>query len=81
MTTFGGAKHASFEMTKEPLCYLREVQLGPAMNLANWCTIMAVIRISPEIIVGSLILATPTTVSDYGIVPLLFAVPHWHPLL
>jgi acetyltransferase-like isoleucine patch superfamily enzyme len=64
-TTFGGAKLASFEMTKEGLCYLDEIHLGSAINLTNWCTIMPGTRIAPEIIVGSLTLVTRTTVSDH----------------
>ncbi len=63
--TFGGVKLASFEMTKEGLCYLDEIHLGFGTNLANGCTIMPGTQISPEIIVGSLTLVTPRTISDH----------------
>jgi hypothetical protein len=65
LTTFHGATLASFEMTKEGLCYLDEIHLDSGINLGNWCTIMPGTRIPSEIIVGSLTLVKQTTVSDH----------------
>ncbi len=65
VTMFGGVKLASFEMTKEGLCYLDEIHLGFGTNLTNGCVIMPGTRISPEIIVGSLTLVTKKNVSDH----------------
>jgi acetyltransferase-like isoleucine patch superfamily enzyme len=65
LTTFTGATLASFEMTKEGLCYLDEIHLDSGINLGNWCTIMPGTRIPSEIIVGSLTLVKQTTVSDH----------------
>jgi acetyltransferase-like isoleucine patch superfamily enzyme len=65
VTTFTGAMFASFEMTKEGLCYFDEIHLDSGINLGNWCTIMPGTRIPSGIIVGSLTLVTRTTVSDH----------------
>jgi acetyltransferase-like isoleucine patch superfamily enzyme len=65
LTTFSGATLASFEMTKEGLCYLDEIHLDAGINLGNWCTIMPGTRIPSEIIVGSLTLVKQTTASDH----------------
>jgi acetyltransferase-like isoleucine patch superfamily enzyme len=65
LTTFTGATLASFEMTKEGLCYLDEIHLDSGINLGNWCTIMPGTRIPSEKIVGSLTLVKQTTVSDH----------------
>jgi acetyltransferase-like isoleucine patch superfamily enzyme len=65
VTTFSGAILASFEMTKEGLCYLDEIHLDSGINLGNWCTIMPGTRIPSEKIVGSLTLVKQTTASDH----------------
>ena len=64
VTTFGGAKLAPFEMTREGLCCIDKIQLGSEANLGNWCTIMPGTKLSSGTIVGSLTLVTPETVSD-----------------
>jgi len=64
VTTFGKAFLASFEITKEGLCYVDEIHLGSEINLGNLCTIMPGARLSPKIIVGSLTLVTRRTVCD-----------------
>ncbi|CAF1481617.1 unnamed protein product [Adineta ricciae] len=63
VTTFAGTKLASFEMTKEGLCYLDEIHIGANTNLTNWCTIMPGTRLSPKTMIGSLTLIVPDTVS------------------
>jgi hypothetical protein len=63
VTTFGGVKLVSFEMTKEGLCYIDKIQLGSETNLGNWCTLMPGTRLSSNIFVGSLTLITRKTIN------------------
>ncbi|UJR22123.1 hypothetical protein I4U23_025187, partial [Adineta vaga] len=64
VTTFGGAKLATFEMTKDGLCRLDEIQLGSGTNLTNWCTLMPGTRLVSNTMVGSLTLVTRQTVNS-----------------
>ncbi|CAF1168864.1 unnamed protein product [Adineta steineri] len=62
VTTFGGAKPAPFEMTKEGRCFLDEIYLSSGSNLTNWCTIMPGARLVSNTMVGSLTLVQQDTV-------------------
>ena len=63
VTTFGGARLAPFEMTREGFCYIDQICLDSGANLGNWCTLMAGTQISSKSIVGSCTLVTRKTVS------------------
>ena len=62
VTTFGGVKLASFEITTEGLCYFDKIELGSDINLGNWCTLMPGTRLLPKTIVGSLTFVTRETI-------------------
>jgi acetyltransferase-like isoleucine patch superfamily enzyme len=66
VTTFGGAKLAPFEITREGFSYIDKIHLGFGANLGNWCTLMPGTRISPKTIVGSFTYVTRETVSRYN---------------
>jgi hypothetical protein len=64
VTTFGGVKLASFEMTRKRLCYIDKIQLGSGSNLSNECTLLPGTRLPSMTLVGSLTLVTRKTVRD-----------------
>ncbi|CAF0940774.1 unnamed protein product [Adineta ricciae] len=63
VTTFGGAKLATFDVTKYGFCRLDKIHLGAGTNLTNWCTVMPGARLASNTMVGSLTLVTQETSS------------------
>ncbi|CAF3978740.1 unnamed protein product [Adineta steineri] len=61
VTTFGGVKLTSFQLTKEGLCYLDKIELGSNVTLGNGCIIMPGTQLSSNTMVGSLTLVTRET--------------------
>ena len=62
VTTFGGVKLASFEITKQGLCHFDKIELSSDINLGNGCTLMPGTQLPSKIIVGNLTLVTRETV-------------------
>ncbi len=74
VTMFGEVKLASFEISKEGLCYFDKIELGEDVNLGNRCTLMSGTRLSSKIIVGSLTLVTRETIT-HNINSVLLGIP------